>query len=373
MNWDYEQPVTIRFGSGRLVELPACIDELGCSRALLVSSAGFEKRGTLMELAMESGGRVAASYARVTPNAPFDEAQLCVDLIKENDCDCVVALGGGSVMDTAKAAACICKADKPVEHFLEHADELPSEGLPVIAIPTTAGTASEVTRVSVLSDPVTHAKHSLHSDALYAKIALVDPELTYTVPRHTTASSGIDVLCHALEGYWCKNHQPITDAMATSSLERAFRHLGTACEDPENEEAREGMCEASVFAGLAFSLPGTTAPHACSYPLTELFGIPHGEACGLTLVHFLRLNAASDPEGRILRLAHKLGFANIEEMAGRIVELQTRTGLLRDLKSFSPTDKQVEALVAGSKNSTLLRNPVEVTDEDLYRIFNELC
>lgn len=372
MNWDYRQPVTIHFGKGRVNELPTEIERLGCTRALLVTSPGFEKRGTAAKLTEQSSGLIAAAYVQVTPNAPYQEAQECVDLIKDNNCDCVVALGGGSVMDTAKAAASICMTDQPVKYFLEHTDDLPQTGLPVIAIPTTAGTASEITRVSVLSDPETHTKHSMHSDALYAKVALVDPELTYTVPRHTTASSGIDVLCHALEGYWCKNHQPITDTMAFGSLKRVFKYLNIAYEEPENEEAREGMCEASVLAGLAFSLPGTTGPHACSYPITGLFGVPHGEACGLTLVEFLYLNAAGDEEGRIMRLARRLGFSNIEEMANRIIELQVQTGLLQNLKSFSPTDEQIDQLVAGSKNSTLLRNPVEVTDEDLYRIFNSL-
>ncbi len=106
----------------------------------------------------------------------------------------MVALGGGSVMDTAKAAACICTGTRTVHSFLGHADELPGKGLPVIAIPTTAGTASEVTRVSVLSDPQEHVKYSMHNDALFADVALVDPELTYTLPKHSTASTGMDVL-----------------------------------------------------------------------------------------------------------------------------------------------------------------------------------
>lgn len=285
----------------------------------------------------------------------------------------MVALGGGSVMDTAKAAACICTGTRTVHSFLGHADELPGKGLPVIAIPTTAGTASEVTCVSVLSDPQEHVKYSMHNDALFADAALVDPELTYTLPKHATACTGMDVLCHALEGYWSVNHQPITDTMAFDSLKRVFKYLHIACRDPENAEAREGMAEASILAGLTLALPGTTGPHACSYPITSLFDMDHGEACGMTIVDFLYLNAAADEDGRIIKLARRLGFGNIDEMANRIIELKVQAGLLQNLKSFSPTKEQLDRMVADSKNRMLLRNPVKVTDEDLYRIFEGLC
>lgn len=261
-------------------------------------------------------GGIAAVYPDVKPNAPYQECQARVDLIKEKDCDIVVALGGGSVMDTAKAAACICTGTRTVHSFLGHADELPGKGLPVIAVPTTAGTASEVTRVSVLSDLQEHIKYSMHNDALFADVALVDPE---------------------------------------------------------DAEAREGMAEASILAGLTFALPGTTGPHACSYPITSLFDIDHGEACGMTIVDFLYLNAAADEDGRIIKLARRLGFGNIDEMANRIIELKVQAGLLQNLKSFSPTKEQIDRMVADSKNRMLLRNPVKVTDEDLYRIFEGLC
>ena len=183
----------------------------------------------------------------------------------------------------------------------------------------------------------------------------------------------MDVLCHALEGYWSVNHQPITDTMAFGSLKRVFKYLHIACRDPENAEAREGMAEASILAGLTSALPGTTGPHACSYPITSLFDIDHGEACGMTIVDFLYLNAAADEDGRIIKLARRLGFGNIDEMANRIIELKVQAGLLQNLKSFSPTKEQIDRMVADSKNSTLLRNPVKVTDEDLYRIFEGLC
>ena len=156
MQWEYRQPVVIHFGNGKLAQLSDEIDALGGTRALLVTSKGFVKRHVVSAIVDDCEGGIAAVYPDVMPNVPYQECQACVDLIKEKGCDIVVALGGGSVMDTAKAAACICTGTRTVHSVLGHADELPGKGLPVIAIPTTAGTASEVTRVSVLSDPQEH-------------------------------------------------------------------------------------------------------------------------------------------------------------------------------------------------------------------------
>ena len=202
MQWEYRQPVVIHFGNGKLAQLSDEIDALGGTRALLVTSEGFVKRHVVSAIVDDCERRIAAVYPDVKPNAPYQECQACVDLIKEKDCDIVVALGGGSVMDTAKAAACICTGTRTVHSFLGHADELPGKGLPVIAIPTTAGTASEVTRVSVLSDPQEHVKYSMHNDALFADVALVDPELTYTLPKHATASTGMEDVRTQNETVW---------------------------------------------------------------------------------------------------------------------------------------------------------------------------
>lgn len=370
--WDYRQPVELHFGCGRRFELGQSVAQRGWQRGLLVTSAGFAKRGTAAELAACCEGRIVATYAEVSPNPTVQECDACVALIRRHRCDFVVALGGGSAMDCAKAAANISQGPHSAAACLADLSLLPATSLPVVALPTTAGTASEVTRVAVLSDHATGVKSPIRNDVLYPKLAIVDPELTFTVLQHTTASSGIDALCHAIEGYWSRGHLPVTDALAPAAISRILTNLEIVCAEPENQEARTRMAEASMLAGLVFSAPGTTAPHACSYPLTNLLGIVHGEACALTLPYFLQLNAAHDAEGRIDALARAVGFADAAAFGARIVELKAQVGLASDLRAYNVDDAMLERLVEGSQNSTLANNPVPVDAALLRDVFEQL-
>lgn len=370
MNWNYLQPVVIRFGNSRIGELGDAIRALGGSRGILITSRSFEKRGMAEKILCESDGLLVCAYCSVSPNPDVCEVQACIDQIHANDCDFVVALGGGSVMDCAKAAACMCTACLPAADYMDGL-KLPDSALPLIAVPTTAGTGSEITSVSVLSDHVRGVKKPLASDALYPKLAIVDPELTYSVPRHTTACTGMDVLCHAIEAYWSTKHQPICDALAVHAARLVMENLRTACSEPENAQAREKMAEASVIAGLAFTLPKTTGSHACSYPLTNLLGIPHGEACALTIDHFMRINAPGD-DGRILSFARMLGFDDVYALADGITALKRDIGIMENLKGFDISDEMLEKLAEGSKHPNLYSNPTHISDQMLRELFLKL-
>ena len=249
---------------------------------------------------------------------------------------------------------------------------LPNQHLPIIAVPTTAGTGSEVTCVSVLSNHEKGKKGPINNDNFYPAIALIDPELTYSLPPKQTASCGIDVLSHAVEGFWSKGHQPICDALALHASRMVFTYLRRAYQDGSDVEAREKMAEASVIAGMAFTLPKTTSSHACSFPLTNLYHIPHGETCGLTLDYFARVNAkAQGVEGeRINGFAKQLGFSDMTEMADAIAELKRDINLRCDMKDFGLTDEAIEELVSISHHPNMLNNPVEITDEILRDMYN---
>lgn len=352
--------------------LPEQLDKIGARRALLVTSKGFVKRGVADKLAEICKGKIVALYSCVSPNPTAEQCDSCIEMIHENSCDSVIALGGGSVMDCAKAAACICSGDSPVESYLRGAD-LPNETLPVIAMPTTSGTGSELTRVSVISEKPHGTKFPIRNDILYPKLAVVDPALTDTMPRHSTASTGMDAMCHALEGYWSKNHLPKTADYSIPALELIFDNLEEAYCRPTNQSARDNMAKASVLAGIAFSKPGTTAPHACSYPITTLLGIDHGEACGLTIVQFMMINAEHDEEGRIDSLASALGYGDAERLGMHINAMKKNLRLCSDLESMELRKEDVDELVRGSHNSTILNNPVDVDDAMLYKIYMELA
>lgn len=371
MNWDYLQPVKIYFGKGRVNEIKEIAQELGYKRGLLVAGPFFFKSGLAEKIIKESDGILVASFGDVSPNPDVTEVDACAEIIRKNKIEFVVALGGGSPMDCAKAAASVALTQDSIRKYHGTGVALPVEHLPLIAVPTTAGTGSEVTCVSVLSDHENKKKAPIVSDGFYPKAAIIDPGLTHSMPPQVTASTGIDVLCHALEGFWSKGHQPICDALALHACRLVFEYLPLAYQNGEDVEAREKMAEASLIAGMAFTLPKTTASHACSFPLTNLHHIPHGEACGLTIDYFARINASVE-NGRLEKFAKELGFANVEAMADRIHAMKEEMGLRNDLKDLKLNRKQIEELVRISRHPNLYNNPVEITDEmllDMYESF----
>ena len=362
MDWIYRQPVTIFFGTGRINELAALCG--GYERPLIVCDRFFA--GSELESRLKKLLGTSLVFSDISPNPDVSEVNKCSELIRESSADIVIAVGGGSAIDLAKAASL---AVPDISEYHGTGKPVPAVHIPVIAVPTTSGTGSEVTCVSVLTDRRTGKKCPINSDSFYPETAVIDPELTLSVPPAVTASTGIDVLCHAIEGYWSTGHQPICDALALHAAENVFRWLPIAYDKPDNIEAREKLSEASVIAGLAFTLPKTAAPHACSFPLTSIYGIPHGEACGLTLDFFTRVN---ETDGRTQQLARKLGSDDASELADRIYELKKRVGLRTDLKDLQLTKERITELVAASHHPNLDNNPVKITDDILYELYCSL-
>lgn len=361
MNWNYIQPVRIIFGNGRLKELKELLGT--AEHPILITDPFFVQNGLAEKLAEQIGG--ADIFSDISPNPDVSEVNRCSEQIREKGSDVIVALGGGSSLDLAKAASI---AQPEIEEF-HRGKQVPKEHLPVIAVPTTAGTGSEVTCVSVLTERRSGRKAPIVSESFYPKAALIDPELTYSLPPSITASTGIDVLCHAVEGYWSRNHQPVCDALAIHAIKNVFAYLPTAYKEPQNAEAREKLAEASVIAGLAFTLPKTTSSHACSFPLTAIYHIPHGEACGLTLDYFMRINR----EDRHTKgLAAELGYKSVDAFADAVLELKRGLGLRLGLKDLHLSAEQIQELVTASHHPNMENNPVTVTDEILTELYTGL-
>ncbi len=371
MDWNYEQPVYIIFGNGRINELNAAIKKVGGSSGLLVIPEYFVKSGLADKIKKISGNIITEVFTDVSPNPDVTEVDKCADIIRKNKCNFVVAVGGGSIMDCAKAAATTATIDDTICSYHGTGKSLPETHLPLIAVPTTSGTGSEVTCVAVLTDRKFGKKVPVVCNNFFPDSALIDPELTYSVPPIITASTGLDVLCHAIEGFWSRGHQPVCDACALHAAELVFKYLLKAYHNPKDAEAREKMAEASVIAGLAFTLPKTTSSHACSFPLTNIYHIPHGEACALTIDYFARINKNAE-NGRVQEFAVKLGFENVDLMADRIYELKKEMGLKCDLREFNLSDKQIDELVKISRHPNLLNNPVDITDDMLYEMYNSM-
>ncbi|WP_143881949.1 iron-containing alcohol dehydrogenase family protein [Bifidobacterium longum] len=373
MLWDYQQPVAIRFGNGRVREIKDVAAEMGLTEGgLLVSEKLFATNGTAEKIVKDSEGTISEIFSDFSPNPDVTEVDKAAALIREKHLKFVVAMGGGSAMDLAKSAASIAFTNDSIADYHGTGKAMPQEHLPIIAVPTTAGTGSEVTCVSVLTNRALGKKAPIVSDGFFPSVAIIDPELTYSVPPHVTASTGMDVLSQAIEGYWSKGHQPICDACAIHAAPLVFKYLPIAVAEPDNAEARQKMCEASVIAGLAFTLPKTTSSHACSFPLTNIYGIPHGEACGLTLDWFARVNADAQ-HGRVQEFARAIGFKNVDAMADAIQELKVKVGLRTGLKDLNLNAEQIADLVRISRHPNLYNNPVEIADDMLQDMYEHLA
>ncbi|KFI92685.1 NAD-dependent methanol dehydrogenase [Bifidobacterium saguini DSM 23967] len=373
MLWDYQQPVAIRFGNGRVREIKDVAASMGLTEGgLLVSEQLFAQNGTAEKIVKDSEGAISEIFSDFSPNPDVTEVDKAAALIREKHLKFVVAMGGGSAMDLAKSAASIALTNDSIAEYHGTGKAMPQEHLPIIAVPTTAGTGSEVTCVSVLTNRALGKKAPIVSDGFFPSVAIIDPELTYSVPPHVTASTGMDVLSQAIEGYWSKGHQPICDACAIHAAPLVFKYLPIAVAEPNNAEARQKMCEASVIAGLAFTLPKTTSSHACSFPLTNIHGIPHGEACGLTLDWFARINKDAQ-HGRVQEFARAIGFEDVDAMADAIHELKVKVGLRTGLKDLNLSAEQIADLVRISRHPNLYNNPVEITDEMLQDMYEHLA
>lgn len=375
MQWEFNLPVKLVFGSGKRNDLAKYIDEIGGSRGVLVCGNSFCKNGVADEFLRLGGGKIVEIFSDIRPNPTTDNVNDCVRLMREVDADFAVALGGGSPMDCCKAACAIIRGDDNIEPYHSLGKPISAkEAIPMIAVTTTSGTASEVTNISVLTDINQNLKQPMNDPAMYPKIAVIDPELTLTVPPQVTASTGLDVLSHAIESYWSTLNQPICSACSIYAARLVFEWLEKAYTEPENLTAREKMAEASIVAGVAFSHPRTTGSHACSFPLTNIYGVPHGEACAFTLDYFVKFNAKhADSDGRLDALAKDCGFDSAYEMADEISAMKKRMGMRSRLSEIGCTsDEQIAELTKKSMSMLMKRNPIELSESDIGEMYNKL-
>ena len=375
MQWEFNLPVKLIFGNGKRKEIEKYIDEIKVKNGVLVCGKSFTKNGVADEFVNLSGGKIKKIFSDIRPNPTTDNVDECVKLMREIDADFAIALGGGSPMDCCKAACAIAKGDDKIRSYHSEGKAINSdEAIPMIAVTTTSGTASEVTNISVLTDVEKNLKNPMNDPAMYPKIAIIDPELTLTVPPQVTASTGLDVLAHAVESYWATIHQPVCSACSIYAARLVFAWLEKAYNNPDDLEAREKMAEASIVAGVAFSHPRTTGSHACSFPLTNIYGVPHGEACAFTLDYFLKFNAKyADADGRITALAKDCGFETPNDMADEITAMKKRMGMRCTLKEIGcETDEQIEELTKKSMSMLMTRNPITLTEDNIRDMYYEL-
>ena len=302
-------PRILRVGAGASGQLVATLAELGLARPLLVTdpfmkSCGYCER---LQAPLDAAGIAYGLFSDCVPDPTTDSVYAALAMLRAGDYDCVVALGGGSSLDTAKAVAVLAKHGGLMRDY-----KVPRQvdsGLPIIAIPTTAGTGSEATRVAVITDTQTHEKMLCMGLGLMPVAALVDFELTLTMPYRLTADTGIDSLCHALEAYVSRKANPFTDSIALTAMRTIYQNIRTACAEPDNRQAREAMMLAATQGGIAFANASVTLIHGMSRPIGALFHVPHGLSNAMLLAEVTAWSVDHAP-ARYAHCARYMGIAD---------------------------------------------------------------
>lgn len=305
--WNHFNPVRVHVGCGALRSSAHLLDR--DRDWLVLTSRGFTRRGTsaLVEwILRDTGAARVVVEDGLLPNPQLSDLERLATRAKEFAPTAILALGGGSVLDAAKVTAVLLGGDdgQLTESLRSDQPQAWSRQIPLVVVPTTAGTGSEVTPFATVWDSISCRKYSVSGDAVFPDLALLDPELTLTLPRDETLFGGLDATSHALESLWNKNATPLTRALSFAALERIRRALPGALRDPGQVHHRHAMQEASLLAGMAISQTRTAIAHAISYPLTLHHGVPHGLACSFTLPSLLARHSTAlsrnDQEQRVL-------------------------------------------------------------------------
>jgi alcohol dehydrogenase class IV len=288
---------TLLVGPGSSGRLGQAVAGFGHSKILIVTDSIISKLGLLKDLtdALTAGGAEYVVFDEITPDAPIPLIERGIAFYREHECDAIVAFGGGSSMDASKAIAVSISNPKPLRKLAGYLKGLRAP-VSIYAVPTTAGTGSEVTVAAVISDPERHSKLVIVDPRMVPKMAALDPNLMTGLPPHITAATGIDALTHAIEafvGNWCT---PYTDGMALSAVGLIFENLRTAYTDGKNLEAREKMSLASTYAGFAFTRANVGYVHAIAHQFGGKYHTPHGLANAIMLPRVLKFSAPAITE-----------------------------------------------------------------------------
>lgn len=318
----FEMPTVVKHGIGSVKHVGEEVKKLGVKRVLLVTDPGVQKVGLtepVIKSLRESDIHVAI-FDQVEPNPSIHTVAKGTAMYLENGCDGLVAVGGGSSMDTAKAIGVEVVHGEPVLNYeaAEGKKPLTKRIPPLTTIPTTAGTGSEVTQWAVITDPARQFKFNVGGPLIAAHLTIIDPELHVSMPAHITAGTGIDALSHAIECYTCHYAQPMTDAVALLAIEYIAKYLRRAVSNGQDIEARYGMAKAAMLAGLSYGSESAGAAHAMAQTLGGIIPVAHGPCVAAMLGPVMEYNWMGEPE-KYARIAQALGVntygMTIEEAA----------------------------------------------------------
>ncbi len=376
MRFEFTTATRIIFGVGALQEVGALAKEFG-SRALVVTGRDSSRAEKLLALLHETGADTTTFSVAGEPE--LSTVEQGTELAKTGRCELVIGFGGGSALDAAKAIAAMLANDGKLLDYVEiigRGQALAKPSVPFIAIPTTAGTGTEVTRNAVLASPEHKVKVSLRSPLMLARVALIDPELTYDLPPVLTASTGLDALTQLIEPFVCLRANPMTDGLCAEGIRRAARSLRVAFNDGGNKSAREDMATASLFSGLALANAGLGAVHGFAGPIGGMFPAPHGAICAALLPHVMNTNIRAlrqrAPDSEALRRYDEVARLLTGDMQAKAdAGVKWVRQLVGDLKipslgTYGIKSEHVADLVRKATQANSMKaNPIVLTPEEL--------
>ena len=368
------------FGADARLLVSRYVSNLGASKVLLVTDPGIIESGWVndIEAQLASDDIPYVIFSEITPNPKAHEVKKGIQLFKEQDCDAIVAIGGGSPMDCAKGIGILASNPGDILDY-EGVDEVISPLPPLICIPTTSGSAADVSQFAIITDTARKLKIAIVSKMVVPDVALIDPLTTTTMPPDLTAHTGMDALVHAIEAYVSNASSPITDLNALRAIELTSKNLLCAIENGQNLEARENMLLACTLAGLAFSNASLGAVHAMAHSLGGFLDFPHGEANALLLEHVINFNFDSCPE-RYTQIATSFGIdiSNLasdkvkEALVSNISEFRKKAGVTDRLAQLGIKPSDLNELASKAINDAcIVTNPKIPTQDDLVSIYEK--
>lgn len=377
--FNFKVPQDIQFGMGSLAKLPELLAANRSDHVMLVSDRGLEKIGVVakVQAIIEAAGITVTSYLDVVPNPTVEVVNAAASLYKTSGATSLVALGGGSPMDVAKSVGVLARYGGKITDY-EGNHKVPGPIEPIIAIPTTAGTGSEVTASAVITDTSRNYKLSVFSYEILPKYAVLDPELIMSAPASIAASCGVDALIHAMEAYISRNATPFSDAMAEKAMELIGANLRRFVANRQDEDAACAMMLGSTFAGMSFAWARLGNVHAMSHPVSAYFNVPHGVANSILLPNVMEYNALAD-HGRYEVIYNYIreGSGPVENftpdmLVDELRRLNAQLGIPSGLAEAGVTADKIPAMAEDAiKSGNIPANPRATTVADLIRLYEK--
>lgn len=375
----FSVPQNIIVGRGSLAKLPEVAEKSGGKKAFIISGPHLNKMGIVQSCvdALKAKGIESSVFTETEGNPSVETVDKASAAYKESGADFIVALGGGSPMDVAKAVGVVARYGGSITEY-EGADKVPGDIIPLIAVPTTAGTGSEVTAFSVITDHSRNYKLTVFSYKLIPSYAILDAELLTTAPASVAAACGIDAMVHALEAYISTAASPFSDAMAEKALELIGANIRCYAANRGDIEAAENMLVGSLFAGIAFSWARLGDVHAMSHPVSAYFNVPHGVANAILLPTIVEYNMLAD-KGKYLNIYNyvaELPAAPEEFTADMLVDellnLNEALGIPAGLEEAGVTKDKFDAMADDAmKSGNIAVNPRSTTKKDVLALYEK--